>query len=166
MVPEPKYITADEIAAQTLITALANLGDADTDKLIQASEDMIDAHVGQQKHHPDDTDTNRVFPRVQDLDVDGYPTVPYRVSRATLAQVEWLYTEWWDVRATEMTPSEHAVESLAIGGDGSYRETRANKGGDFSSASLCDKAKSLLKGYVSRSAPLSVTDPKTVPIPT
>ena len=165
-VPDPTYITAAEIRSQTLIEALGDLGDADLNTLIQIAEDQIDAFVGPQEHHPDDAVTDRVFPRLIDRDDNGLPTIPYKVSRATLRQIEWLYTQWWCDRETTDLPTEHPVKQRSIGGDGSYSETLAGEGTDFSRATLSQSAQTLLNGFVSRTTGIDVTDPDTEPLPT
>ena len=164
-VPNPKYITEAEVRSQTLIEELGDLGDSDLKTLIQIAEDQIDAHVGPQEHHPDDTTPDRVFPRLTDIDADCNPVVPYKVSRATLRQVEWLYTQWWCDRETAELPMEHPVKQRSIGGDGSYSETLAGEGTDFSRATLSQSAQTLLNGFVSRTAGIDVTDPDKVPLP-
>lgn len=164
-VPDPKYITASEVRTQTLIEELRDLGDADLKILIQTAEDQIDAFVGPQGHHPDDPTTDRVFPRACDLDDDGNAAIPYKVSRAALRQVEWLFTQWWNDRETSELPVEHPVKQRSIGGDGSYSETLAGEGTDFSRATLSQSAQTLLNGFVSRTAALDVTDPDKVPLP-
>lgn len=164
-VPAPSYITVAELRAQTLIKQLSEIGDGDIETLIQIAEDQIDAYVGPQEHHPDDINVSRIFPRLYDTDGNNEPAVPYQVARASLRQVEWLYTQWWCERETTSLPIENTVKQRSIGGDGSYSETLAD-GFGFSQATLCDQAKALLKDYVSRAAPLDVTDPDTVPLPT
>lgn len=164
-VPDPKYITASEVRAQTLIEELSDLGDSDLKILIQIAEDQIDAFAGPQEHHPDDTVTDRIFPRLKDIDEDGNPSVPYKVSRATLRQVEWLYTQWWCDRATSELPVEHPFKQRSIGGDGSYSETLSGEGTDFSRATLSQAAQSLLRDFASRTAGIDVTDPDKVPAP-
>lgn len=168
-VPDPTYITVDEVKEQSLIAELVALEDANIEKLIQKAEDQIDAYVGAQPHHPRDTNTDRVFPRDIDyavsadgetLDYDAEtPVIPYKVSRACLLQVEWLYTQWWNNRETEMAPVEHDASAVSIGGDGSYSETRTGGGTDFSAATLCNEAKALLRGSVARFSGIDVTDP-------
>ena len=165
-VPDPQYITISEVRTQTLIEDLRDLGDADMKILIQTAEDQIDAFVGPQEHHPDDPVTNRVFPRLYDLDDGGNPEIPYKVSRATLRQVEWLYTQWWNDKETAELPVDHPVKQRSIGGDGSYSETLAGEGTDFSRATLSQSAQTLLNGFVSRTAGIDVTDPDKVPSPT
>lgn len=164
-VPDPKYITVAEVRTQTLIEDLRDLGDGDMKILIQTAEDQIDAYVGPQEHHPDDETTVRVFPRLYDTDEDRNPEIPYKVSRATLRQVEWLYTQWWNDRETSELPVEHAAKERSIGGDGSYSETLAGEGIDFSRATLSQSAQTLLNGFVSRTAGIDVTDPDKVPLP-
>ncbi len=170
--PDPSYITADEVEEQTQITALADLETEDIEYLITTAEDQIDAYCGRQAHHPFDTNLDRVFPREQDYRVVGSatgpieyrdtPEVPYNVSKATLRQVEWLYTQWWSNRATELPTVDMPVESRSIGGDGSYDETFARGGLGLSEASVCDQAKLLLKDFKAGTAQLSVTKPDDV----
>jgi hypothetical protein len=165
-IPDPTYITAAEVAANTLITALTNLAAENTTKLIQRAEAQIDKYVGRQQHHPDDDNTDRVFPRLEDFDEDsGATIIPLDISQACLAQVEYLYTEWWSVSSTSQTPVERNVESESIGGDGSYSATYGNGGMTTSADLLCSQAKALLDGYVARFVGLSVTDPDDVPPP-
>jgi len=164
-VPDPKYITESEVRTQTLIEELSDLGDSDLKILIQIAEDQIDAFVGPQEHHPDDTVTDRVFPRLCDIDADDNPAVPYKVSRATLRQVEWLYTQWWQDREAAELPIEHPFKQRSIGGDGSYSETLSGEGTDFSRATLSQAAQSLLRDFASRTAGIDVTDPDKVPAP-
>jgi len=163
VVPDPTYITVDEVIAQTSIAGLEDLDNDNTTLLIQHAEDQIDAYCGQQKHNPDDDNINRVFPREQDFDDNGSPEVPYRVSRACLAQVEWLYVQWWATRETSQSPVEHEVSSLRIGGDGSYGEERAGGGKDFAAATLCTQAKAYLDGYRARFIGMGTVDPDLVP---
>ena len=158
-VPEPTYISPAEVKEQTSLTALDSLSDADLKLLIQTAEDQIDAYCGPQRHHWDDLNTDRVFPREFDQDGDGNPLVPYKVSRACLRQVEHLFLQWWSTRATTDLPTEHAIESESIGGDGSYSHTLASGGMDFSAATISEQAKALLRGFVSRSAGIDVSDP-------
>jgi hypothetical protein len=166
-IPDPSYITVEEVEANTLIEALATLGEENITKLIQRAEDQIDTHVGQQKHHPDDENTDRVFPRENDFDPDtGTVLIPYLVSKAALSQVEWLYTQWWSTRTTTQPKANRDVTSESIGGDGSYSADYASEGKLFPEAMLCDQARAYLSGFVSRFVPLSVTDPDDVPPPT
>lgn len=172
-IPDPSYITEAELKANTLITALAALDDADVAKLITAAEDHIDKYVGRQPHHPMDSNLVRVFPREQDFSRVGTgsgiaeypdtPEIPHDVGMACLRQVEWLYQQWWPNRAT--APLKHAVTDRSIGGDGSYSESLAGGGVSFVEATLCDQAKVLLDGFRSRWAAIDVTDPRTVPSP-
>ena len=164
-VPDPSYITAAEVRDQTLVADLRELGDEDLSILIQTAEDQIDAFVGPQEHHPDDPTTDRVFPRLYDTDDDGHPAVPYKVSRATLRQVEWLFVQWWPARDIAELPVEHPVKERSIGGDGSYSEILSGEGIDFSRATLSQSAQTLLNGFVSRTAGIDVTDPDKVPLP-
>lgn len=174
-VPDPTYITADEVAEQTRVTGLADLEEDDLTYLIQTAEDQIDAYVGPQQHHQWDGNLDRVFPRTQDFSVvvaDGVrtqypetPVIPYRVSRACLRQVEWLFTQWWPSAGTASLPTDHDLSSREIGGDGSYGETRARGGTDLAQASLCHEAKALLTSYVSRSGGIATTDVRTSPLP-
>ena len=175
-IPDPTYITADEIRAQTLITGLDNaqtISDENVEKLISIAEQQIDDYVGPQKHHYADSTIERVFPREQDYYIAGStsgpvpypdtPEVPLKVSLACLRQVEWLYTQWWTNRATKTLPSEKEVTAESIGGDGSYSADYANGGLGFTQSSLCDQARKLLQGFVSRFTGISVTDPDTSP---
>jgi len=161
-IPDPTYITADEVKAQTLLDGLGDLNPEDIAKLIRIAEDDIDAHVGPQERHPDNT-IDRVFPRVYDLDEDGNTEIPYLVSVATLRQVEWLYSNWWDTRTNSLLPMKHDIESFRIGGDGSYGETRSRKGEVSSDNTLAPQARVKLKDFVSRTAAIGVTDPDKVP---
>lgn len=175
-IPDPTYITAAEVREQTLITGLADaetIDDDDLEKLISIAEDQIDSFVGPQKHHYADTNIERVFPREQDYYVEGTtggqepdpdtPEIPLKVSLACLRQVEWLYTQWWSNRATQTLPEAKATTSESIGGDGSYTADYAGGGVDFTSATLCDQAKALLQGFVSRFTGISVSDPDLTP---
>lgn len=170
-VPTVSYITEDEVKAQTAITGLQALftsNKTDLTSLIQTAEDQIDAYVGPQQHHQYDSNLNRVFPRVQDFQISSaggftyeyplIPEVPYKVSRACLRQVEWLYTQWYANRATDQLPTDYPLESQDIGGDGSYAEKRARGGLNYTEASLCDQAKVLLNGFVSRMSRIGTTD--------
>lgn len=174
-VPDPSYITADEVKANILVTGLKDgstgaLSDDDINTLILTAEDQIDAFCGPQPHHPYDDNLTRVFPRAQDFvvvvtggvrrDYPELPDIPYNVSRACLRQVEFLYTQWWPTRATTELPTRYAVQSQSIGGDGSYSETRARPT-DFSSASLCDQAKLLLTNFRSSFCGIGTTDVRT-----
>jgi hypothetical protein len=168
-VPDVSYITAEEVKEQSLNTGLTALTDGEVESLISIAEDQIDAYVGPQPHHPSDTNIERVFPREQDHTVtnDGsgiyYDTssaeVPYKVARACLRQVEWLYVNWWDDRTSSMLPTEHDASSVSIGGDGSYSETRRAGGSDHRGASLSSEAKSLLEGFKCDFCGIDVTDP-------
>jgi hypothetical protein len=180
-IPDPTYITVDEVQENSLVTGLKDdsagvLGDADITKLIQHAEAQIDAYCGKQEHHPYDGNLDRVFPRAQDYSVvvsNGLryeyprtPVIPLDVSTACLRQVEFLYLQWWPNRETaQPTASNHAVEQEAAGGDGSYSATYSGGGTDLTAASLCDQAKVLLTGYRSRWAPLGTTDVRTSPAP-
>ncbi len=169
-IPDPTYITAAEVKDQTRIPGLEALDNEDIEFLIQNAEDLIDAYVKPQKHHPKDTNINRVFPRVQDyqrigtgdgIDSDPEtPEIPYKVSLACLRQVEWLYSQWWPNVETAAIPTERTVESEDIGGDGSYSATYARGGMSLDGASLCDQAKTHLEGFVSRFTSLSTSHPQ------
>lgn len=164
-VPTPSYITAAEVKTQSKIAALITLADTDIDTLIEVAEDQIDAYVGPQQHHPEDNNLDRVFPRAVDYERtnDGddrdTPVIPYKVTRATLRQVEFLFLNWWPNKATAEMPTNKAITDQDIGGDGSYSVSYAHGGVDFSAASLCDAAKTLLDGFRSRWAGLSVSHP-------
>ena len=163
-IPDPTYITAAQVASNTLITALANLGEENVTKIIKRAEGQIDKYVGRQEHHPDDDNTDRVFPRLEDDDC-GSPVIPLDISHACLAQVEFLYTQWWSTSGTTQEPVSRDVKSESIGGDGSYSAAYGDgpvRPGDL----LCAQAKMYLDGYVNRFVALSVTDPDTVPSPT
>lgn len=165
-IPDPTYITEAEVAENTLITALAALSTENRKKLIQRAESQIDKYVGRQEHHPDDDNTDRVFPRLEDIDDYDNPIIPLNISQACLAQVEYLYTQWWSNSSTTQEPVEKNVQSEDIGGDGSYSAAYANNGMTTAADLLCSQAKALLDGYVARFVPLSVTDPDDVPPPT
>lgn len=175
-VPDVSYITAEEIKEQSLNSGLIALSDANIEKLIAIAEDQIDAYVGPQPHHPADTTIDRVFPREQDHQAmnDGngiyYNTsvgeVPYKVARACLRQVEWLYVQWWDERTSSMLPESYDASSVSIGGDGSYSESRRAGGGDHRAASVCSEAKALLQGFKSDFCGIDVTDPDLTHPPT
>lgn len=164
-VPTPSYITAAQVDEQSMIMGLTDLEDDDINSLIAVAEDQIDAFVGPQEHHPEDDNLDRVFPRVQDYsrsnegDDRDTPVIPYKVTRATLRQVEFLYAQWWPTRATAEMPTNKPVTDEEIGGDGSYSASYAHGGVDFSAASLCDASKALLEGFRSRWAGISVTHP-------
>ncbi len=170
-IPDPTYITKEEVAAQTLITGLAALG-PDIDKLISIAEGQIDAYCGPQAHHPWDTNIDRVFPREEDYNIVGTtsgpvhyrntPVIPLEISVATLRQVEWLYTQWWPNRATALPQSDRPVEQESISGDGGWSGTYAKGGVDFSQASICEQARGLLERFRSRTASISVTKPDDV----
>lgn len=170
--PEPTYITVDEVKANTLITALQSLDDESITKIIQLAEGHIDAFCGPQPHHQYDDNLNRVFPREQDFSVVGgssgfteypdRPEIPHNVGVACLRQVEWLYTQWWSDRATEQPSVDYPVEARQIGGDGSYSETLARGGMALSEATLCEQARVLLQGFKAGTAPLSLTKPDHV----
>lgn len=165
-VPEPSYITAAEVREQTLIAGLKEedtIDNANLAILIQSAEDQIDAYVGPQKHHPDDDNDDRVFPRDSDEDLDGYPQVPYQVARACLRQVEWLYTQWYPSRTTDQLPVEHDVQSEDIRADGSYSVDYARGGMDLSAASLCPQARVMLDRFRSRFSQIGVSDPRKRP---
>jgi len=164
-IPEPSYISVAEAKANTLVTGLSSLGNEDVKKLIQRAEAQIDKHVRRQQHHPDDENTDRVFPRLEDDDC-GTPVIPLDVALACLAQVEHLYREWWAVDKTKAVPVQKDVTGESIGGDGSYSADYAHEGSFRTENLLCDDAKSYLDGYVNRFVPLSVTDPDDVPPPT
>lgn len=160
-VPDPKYITLAEVRAQTRIGALSDLSDGDLTDLIQTAEDQIDDYVGPQKHHPDDADTDRVFPRWGDVDSNDDPAVPYKVSRAALRQVEWLFTEWWDESSNSLLPMNHIAVERDMRGDGSYAEKRGKI--DYAEAAIAPQARPLLMRFRSRTGKISVTDPENVP---
>jgi len=174
-VPEPTYITADEVAEQTLIAALQDLEPGNITKLIQVAEGQIDRFCGRQPHHPYDSNLDRVFPRAQDFSVTVFsgsrlefpetPAIPLAVSVACLRQVEWLFLQWWPTSATTQPKAGSvAVEQESIGGDGSYSATYANPT-DLSRASLCAESQAELEnGYRSRWAPLATTDVRTSPL--
>lgn len=164
-IPEPTYITEADVASNTLIEGLSSLSAENRKKLIKRAESQIDKYVRMQPHHPDDTNTDRVFPREQDSDDQGYPIIPLAVSEACLAQVEHLYLKWWSTRTTSAIPVNKGVASESIGGDGSYSATYSNDGESSSADILCDQAKAFLEGLVSRFVQLSVTDPDDVPTP-
>ncbi len=171
-IPDPTYVTAQEVKDETLITALGALEAQNIEKLIKVAEAQIDAYCCKQPHHPFDSNVDRVFPREQDYQVTGAaggpleypdrPQIPLDVSLACLRQVEWLYTQWWSNSATDLPPSNRAVTSESIGGDGSWSGDYAKGGSDFAEASLCEQARGLLEGYRSRTAPLSLTRPSDV----
>ncbi len=168
-IPEPSYITVDEVKTQSKIEGLNDLENEDIAFLIQNAEDQIDAYCGPQAHHPNDVNITRVFPRERDYrrvgtgdgieDYPETPEIPYKVSIACLRQVEWLFTQWWPHSDTSQFPVEHAVESEDIGADGSHSVTYARGGVDLSSASLCDQAKLQLAGFVSRFVGMSTSHP-------
>jgi len=164
-VPTPSYITADEVKAQSKIAALIALQNPDINSMIETAEDQIDAYVGPQPHHPEDDNLDRVFPRTVDYertnDGDDRDTavMPYKVMRATLRQVEFLYRNWWPTRATAEMPTNKAITDQDIGGDGGYSVSYAHGGVDFSAATLCDDSKALLEGFRSRWAGLSLSHP-------
>lgn len=161
-IPDPSYITAEEVKLHTLIAGLKTLSKESITTLIQRAEGQIDKHVGWQEHHPDDENTTRVFPRLLDDDC-GSPIIPYDVSMACLAQVEHLYTQWWAKSATTLEPSNREVKSESIGGDGSISVEYA--GPARPDDMLCDQAKAYLSGFVNRVVAISVTDPDDVPPP-
>lgn len=166
-IPDPTYITVDELKTNTLLTGITSLSNADITKLIQIAEDQIDKFVGRQPHHPCDSNFDRVFPREQDyyrasgagyVDEDAdVPVIPYNVSRAAQRQVEWLYKEWWPNRATETLPDNQPLQAQEIGGDGSIREVFARGGLSLNEASLCDEAKQLLDGFRKRGCAIATS---------
>jgi len=158
-VPEPTYITAAEAKEQSFLSAIASMGEENLTKLLRIAEDHVDLHCRPQPHHPCDDNTIRVFPRVGDEDEDGNPEIPYQVSKATLAQLEHIVSEWWDERTTSLLPFKHEAEEVDVGGDGSYRE-KLGKGGSLDGKSLlCEQAQLWLVGFVSRTTSIDVTDP-------
>jgi len=168
-VPAITYLAVTDVQANTLIADLKTLDTASITILIQTAEDLIDAFVGPQEHHWKDTNSNRVFPRVQDVDSStqnqvispnyGQPIIPYKVSLACLRQVEWLFTQWWSSSDTDELPFQQDVESVDIGGDGSLSQTFANKGADLSAATLSPIARAILGPFRSRFAAVGVSDP-------
>ncbi len=118
------------------------------------------------EHVPREQDFQRTGTSSGVQEYPDTPEIPYDVSQACLAQVEWLYTNWWPNRTTSQLPASHAIEQRAIGGDGSYSETRARGGLAFTEAAICDAAKVFLDGLCSRWVGIDVTDPDTVPQPT
>src|SRR4051812_17693521 len=120
-IPDPTYITAQEVKANSKITGLIALENADIEYLIQTAEDHIDGFVGRQKHHPYDDNIERVFPREEDYRITSdaeYPLeheIPYLVSKACLAQVEHLYLNWWPNRETSQTPIKKDISEQDIG---------------------------------------------------
>jgi hypothetical protein len=165
-VPTPSYITAAEVKANSLVAGLIALSNSDIEKLVTIAEDQIDAYVGPQRHHPDDDNENRVFPREEDIDEDGNSVIPYRVSVACLRQVEWLYTQWWNSRTSSLLPVVEEVSQEDIRGDGGYSAVYNRGGGGDSKVSLCLQAQELLKGFVSRVTAIGVSDPDSIPSPT
>ena len=155
--PAPSYITVDLVVSGSTFSAFDDLSVEDITILIQNAEETIDAYVGRQKHHPNDDNRHRVFPRAEDVDINSVVIIPLQVTQATLRQVEWLYTEWWDVHLDEARTLEYEAKSVRMGGDGSYSEDRASGGPggtgiDFSAASLSPQAKGLLQPFRCRTA--------------
>jgi|SRR5579863_1350280 len=168
--PSPSYILPSDVQQRTLIAALKSLDNDSLTTLIVAAEDMIDAYVGPQKHHWKDLNTDRVFPREQDIDqtllLNGVisspnenPIIPYQVSVACLRQVEWLFTQWWSESTTDELPIQQDVKGEDIGGDGSYSATYVRDGLDLSSATLSPNARVLLGRFRSKFAGIDVSDP-------
>jgi len=175
-VPDVSYITGEEVTANTLLTGLAALSEPNREILIAIAEDQIDSYVGPQPHHYADTNIDRVFPRSEDFyrvgtgdGIEEYPDtpeIPYQVSRACLRQVEYLYTNYWDNRTSSLLPIKRELSSVSIGGDGSYSATRARGGTQDGEEELCEAARKLLKGFVSRTCGIDVTDPDLCTSPT
>lgn len=165
--PDPTYIDSVTLLERTRMTGIDALDDEDVTLLIQTAEEQIDAYVGPQRHHLEDTNVLRVFPRYEDTDSEsGAVIIPAEVTMATLRQVEWLFEQWWSTRATQSQPTDHAKTNVNVGSDGSYSEQRTHKGLDFAGASLCEQAKALLSRLKSGSGEIMLSNPRPENVPT
>jgi len=137
----PFYQTASEITGSTRIGDLRDANDNSVNPLILEAEDLIDAFVGDQPHHLDDDNTDRVFPRREDEDDDGNAEIPEKVKRATLAIVEMLFLRGEptldDIEGGK--ESEHIGESAY-----SYKKKGSN---EAIRAMLPPKAQMLLRDF-------------------
>lgn len=167
--PPITYLSAQEVKDTTLLSGLKTLTPIDLESLIAASEDLIDAYVGKQKHHVYDSNINRVFPRTQDYQILGtslgpieypqIPVIPYDVQKACLRQVEWLFVQWWTLRDTEAMPVQYDTSEVNVGGDGSISEKLVRGGLDLSAATLAPQARTILAQYRSRAAQIGLSRP-------
>lgn len=150
-----KYITAAEVRDQTSISTLAALGDAAIETLILRAEIRIDGYFGKRPHHPDDEDTEHVFPRKGDEDEEGTPTIPAKVKTATLYAVELLHVQGLPATAGDMSAPMQSENISASGysyNRGSQREAqRAAR-----EALLPTESKMLLDQLTAKTFPLSV----------
>lgn len=152
--PGVTYNSASEIQEDSKVIP-ESMEDGDIETLIQLAEGHIDDYVGLQEHHPDDTNVDRVFPRVEDVnETSGLPEVPLAVYEATLRQVEYLYLNWWDEKESKLLPMSHDLKAYSVTGEGGYSEQRAKGGSDHSAGLLCEQAKAKLVGFRANSAEL------------
>lgn len=166
-IPDPTYVTAEEVKENTRIAGLSALADDDVGFLIQHAEDQIDARCGPQMHHPYDDNVERVFPRDCDYrrtstaEYPLEPEIPYLISRACLLQVEYLYLNWWPDVETRQATLSSPVQSESIGGDGTYSATYARGGLDLSAATLAPPVLAILdRQFTSRVAEIGLPDPR------
>ncbi len=166
--PAPTYVTVAILKARSSFEFPKDLSNEDLTYLIQTAETQIDGYVGPQRHHPADDNEHRVFPRAEDIDRHGAVIIPLHVTEACVAQVEWLYQEWWTGGLNQTQPLQHPVSTLNMGADGSYSEQRTQKGLDYSAATLCEQAKAKLTRFRSSSGRVSTEplrrDPTIVPM--
>lgn len=164
--PTISYITLAEVRSETTnqdcIADASVISDDELTKLVKRAETAIDAYVGRQKHHPDDTNIDRVFPREIDFDIDGNAEIPYQVHDACLYQIEFLYSSWYAVDKTQPVPEQHQIKSYGVTGDGGYNETRTGGGRDDAAAQLCPQARGTLKGFVDKTAKMLLSEPREV----
>lgn len=166
VIPDPTYCTVEEFKAETMLPTPDSLNTEVITKLLKRAESQIDNFCGKQKHHPDDEDNLRLFPREDDEDEFGNPEIPLAVFEATILQVEFLYTQWSSsgTSSTQM-PEQHQVSRFAVGGDGSYSEDRAAGGKDDAAAQLCAAARAKLTNYRRRSGRMLLSDASPMRLP-
>lgn len=165
--PEPTYITVALVKSKSRNEDLAKkASEEDIKYLIQIAEGHIDDYVGPQRHHPDDTNEHRVFPRYEDEDTNGVVIIPLKVTEAALAQVQWLFEQWMPTAASDSNiPVEHDVKAESISDSGAYSATRTASGVDFSSATLCQQAKAKLTALKSSTASFGLSSAEGGPLP-
>ncbi len=144
--PDPTYITVAIVKLKSRNRELREeASEEDITRLIEVSEGQIDDYVGPQRHHPDDANEHRVFPRYEDTDSNGEVIIPLKVTEACLAQVQHLFEQWMPSAETDSNvPVEHDVKGHNISDSGAYSEQRTAAGVDFASATLCEAAKAKL----------------------
>ncbi len=87
----PTYLSHDDFKLVTNVTSLKSIALADYKLLAQRAEFVIDSYVGGQRKFDFDQDT--VFPRCEDIDVEGNAIIPDPVAMATARMVESLFKD-------------------------------------------------------------------------